>query len=220
MYSPVVRRSALSPEGGVAVDIQTAEYAGTVATQTQAPPGDLPEVAFSGRSNVGKSSLINVLLRRSRKKIAHVSSTPGKTRALNFYRVNDQFFLVDLPGFGYARVPQPVQGEWRELIEGYLSSSPRLRGVVHLVDVRHPPTKLDRHMMEYLSGVGVPALVVATKMDKLKKSERARHLVRVQRELVVDVQQLLPFSSHTGEGRDELLIALDSLLEDEESEDA
>lgn len=202
------------------MDIQTAEYAGTVATQTQEPPGDLPEVAFSGRSNVGKSSLINVLLRRSRKKIAHVSSTPGKTRALNFYRVNDQFFLVDLPGFGYARVPQPVQGEWRELIEGYLSCSPRLRGVVHLVDVRHPPTELDRHMMEYLSGVGVPTLVVATKMDKLKKSERARHLARVQQDLAVDAQQLLPFSSHTGEGRDALLIALDPLLDDEESEGA
>ena len=202
------------------MEIRTAEYAGTVATPTQAPPGELPEVAFSGRSNVGKSSLINILLRRTRKKIAHVSSTPGKTQALNFYRVNDRFFLVDLPGFGYARVPKPVRGEWRELIEGYLSRSPQLRGVVHLVDARHPPTELDRHMMEYLSDVGVPALVVATKMDKLKKSERDSHLARVQQGLAVDAQQLLPFSSHTGEGRDALLIALDSLLGYEESEDA
>ena len=202
------------------MEIRTAEYAGTVATPTQAPPGELPEVAFSGRSNVGKSSLINILLRRSRKKIAHVSSTPGKTQALNFYRVNDQFFLVDLPGFGYARAPRPVRGEWRELIEGYLSRSPRLRGVVHLVDVRHSPTELDRHMMEYLSGVGVPALVVATKMDKLKKIQRDRHLARVQEDLAIDTQQLLPFSSHTGEGRDALLLALDSLLGYEESEDA
>ena len=202
------------------MEIRTAEYAGTVATPTQAPPGELPEVAFSGRSNVGKSSLINILLRRTRKKIAHVSSTPGKTQALNFYRVNDRFFLVDLPGFGYARVPKPVRGEWRKLIEGYLSRSPQLRGVVHLVDARHPPTELDRHMMEYLSDVGVPALVVATKMDKLKKSERDSHLARVQQGLAVDAQQLLPFSSHTGEGRDALLIALDSLLGYEESEDA
>ena len=202
------------------MEIRTTEYAGTVATPTQAPPGELPEVAFSGRSNVGKSSLINILLRRTRKKIAHVSSTPGKTQALNFYRVNDRFFLVDLPGFGYARVPKPVRGEWRELIEGYLSRSPQLRGVVHLVDARHPPTELDRHMMEYLSDVGVPALVVATKMDKLKKSERDSHLARVQQGLAVDAQQLLPFSSHTGEGRDALLIALDSLLGYEESEDA
>jgi GTP-binding protein len=201
------------------VDIRTAEYAGTVATPTQDPPGELPEVAFSGRSNVGKSSLINILLRRSRKKIAHVSSTPGKTQALNFYRVNDQFFLVDLPGFGYARAPQTVRGEWKGLIEGYLSRSPRLRGVVHLVDVRHSPTELDRHMMEYLANVGVPALVVATKMDKLKKSQRDRNLARVQEVLAVDRQQLLPFSSHTGEGRDALLLALDSLLGHEESED-
>ena len=202
------------------MEIKTAEYAGTVATPTQAPPGELPEVAFSGRSNVGKSSLINILLRRTRKKIAHVSSTPGKTQALNFYRVNEVFFLVDLPGFGYARVPQAVRGEWQELIEGYLSRSTRLRGVVHLVDARHPPTDLDRNMMEYLSEVGVPALVVATKMDKLKKSERNDHLERVQKDLAIDTQQLLPFSSHTGEGRDALLIALDSLLGWEESENA
>jgi len=202
------------------MEIRTAEYAGTVATPTQEPPGELPEVAFSGRSNVGKSSLINILLHRSRKKIAHVSSTPGKTQALNFYRVNDRFFLIDLPGFGYARAPRPVRGKWRELIEGYLSCSPRLRGVVHLVDVRHSPTKLDRHMMEYLSEVGAPALVVATKMDKLKKSQRDRHLARVQEDLAIDTQQLLPFSSHTGEGRDALLLALDSLLGYEESEDA
>ena len=202
------------------MEIRTAEYAGTVATPTQAPPGELPEVAFSGRSNVGKSSLINILLRRSRKKIAHVSSTPGKTRALNFYRVNDRFFLVDLPGFGYTRGPQPVRGEWRELIEGYLSRSPRLRGVVHLVDVRHSPTELDRHMMGYLAKVGVPALVVATKMDKLKKSQRDRHLAHVQEDLAIDAEQLLPFSSHTGEGRDALLLALDSLLDYEESGDA
>ena len=202
------------------MDIRTAEYAGTVATPTQAPPGELPEVAFSGRSNVGKSSLINVLLRRTRKKIAHVSSTPGKTRALNFYRVNDRFFLVDLPGFGYARVPQSVHGEWTELIEGYLSRSSRLRGVVHLVDARHPPTELDRRMMEYLSGVGVPALVVATKMDKLKKTERATHLARIQQDLAVAPEQLVPFSSHTGEGRDALLTALGALLVDEGTTDA
>ena len=202
------------------MDIRTVEYAGTVATPTQAPPGELPEVAFSGRSNVGKSSLINVLLRRTRKKIAHVSSTPGKTRALNFYRVNDRFFLVDLPGFGYARVPQSVHGEWTELIEGYLSRSSRLRGVVHLVDARHPPTELDRRMMEYLSGVGVPALVVATKMDKLKKTERATHLARIQQDLAVAPEQLVPFSSHTGEGRDALLTALGALLVDEGTTDA
>jgi GTP-binding protein len=195
------------------VDIRTVEYAGTVATPTQAPPGELPEIAFSGRSNVGKSSLINTVLKRTRKKIAHVSATPGKTRALNFYRVNDHFFLVDLPGFGYARVPQPLQKEWRGLIEGYLSRSPRLRGVVHLVDARHRPHESDYAMMEYLAGLKVPALVVATKVDKLKWSERPKHLGRIAEELGLEGEQLVPFSSHTGEGREELLNALDTLLE-------
>ena len=195
------------------MDVKAVEYAGTVATPTQAPPAELPEVAFSGRSNVGKSSVINVLLRRTRHKIAHVSATPGKTRALNFYRVNEEFFLVDLPGFGYTRVPEATHGEWQELIEGYLSRSLRLKGVVHLVDVRHDPSELDRHMMEYLAGLGVPALVVATKLDKLKKSERAVHLERIRERLAVDPEQLVPFSSQTGEGREELLAALDALLQ-------
>ena len=191
------------------------EYAGTVATPTQAPPARLPEVAFSGRSNVGKSSLINVLLRRTRKKIAHVSSTPGKTRALNFYLVNERFFLVDLPGYGYARVPEPVHGEWKALIEGYLSRSPTLRGVVHLVDARHAPTDGDRYLMEYLAALEVPAVVIATKMDKLKKSERGESLARIQHDLGIDSDQLIAFSSHTGEGREELLASLEALLGDE-----
>jgi GTP-binding protein len=198
------------------VDIRTVEYAGTVATPTQAPPGELPEIAFSGRSNVGKSSLINTLLKRTRHKIAHVSATPGKTRALNFYRVNERFFLVDLPGFGYAKIPQPLHDDWRELIEGYLTRSPRLKGVVHLVDVRHRPNDSDHEMMEYLSGLGVPTLVVATKMDKLKHSQRKEHLDRIAAELGLDEEQLVTFSSHTGEGRDELLEALDGLLGEEE----
>jgi GTP-binding protein len=195
------------------VDIKSVAYAGTVATPTQAPPGELPEIAFSGRSNVGKSSLINVLLRRTRKKIAHVSATPGKTQALNFYRVNEVFFLVDLPGFGYARVPHALHDQWQGLIEGYLSKSPRLKGVVHLVDARHKPSELDHGMMEYLAKLGVPALVVATKMDKLKQSERKEHVDQIVGELGLDVEQLVSFSSHTGEGRDELLAALDVLLD-------
>ena len=194
------------------MNIRTAEFAGTVAAPTQPPPGVLPEIAFSGRSNVGKSSLINVLLKRTRKRIAHVSATPGKTRALNFYRVNDRFFLVDLPGFGYARVPESMQAKWRGLIEGYLGRSPRLRGVVHLIDARHPPAATDRAMVAYLAELGVPALFVATKMDKLTQGERRPHLARIAQELDLDDEQLLPFSSRTGEGRPALLAALEVLL--------
>lgn len=193
--------------------IGSVEYAGTVVKRGGKPPGTLPQVAFSGRSNVGKSSLINTLLRRTRAKVARVSATPGKTQALNFYRVNDDFFLVDLPGYGYARVPKGVRDAWSDLIEGYLADSRELRGVVHLVDARHEPTSHDKQMVSYLADLGVPTLVVLNKMDKLTRSERAAAVRRAMQTLGVDESQLLPFSSKTGEGRDELLGALDALLE-------
>jgi GTP-binding protein len=195
--------------------IGTVEYAGTVVDASAPPPGTLPQIAFSGRSNVGKSSLINMLLRRTRAKIARVSATPGKTQALNFYRVNDRFFLVDLPGYGYARVPQGTRDAWAALIEGYLAGSRHLRGVVHLVDARHAPTKHDRQMVGYLAEIGVPALIVMNKMDKLSRSERRKALDRAVETLDVDEAQLLAFSSKTGEGRDELLEAIESLIDAE-----
>jgi GTP-binding protein len=196
--------------------IRSVEYAGTIAAPGGEAPGTLPQVAFSGRSNVGKSSLINTLLRRTRKKIAHVSATPGKTQALNFYRVNDDFFLVDLPGYGYARVPESTREAWAGLIEWYLGESGAVRGVVHLVDARHPPTKHDHRMVEYLAEVGLPVLIVLTKIDKLKRSERERSLTRASQALGVEEAQLLPFSSKTGEGRETLLEALEQLLHPEE----
>ena len=192
--------------------ISTVEYAGTVVKSDGPIPGDLPQVAFSGRSNVGKSSLINTLLRRHRSKIARVSSTPGKTQALNFYRVNDRFFLLDLPGFGYARVPKAMRNQWRGLIEGYLARDVDLRGVVHLVDARHDPTPQDLQMLDFLAQLGMPTLVVLTKIDKLKRNQRARSLARAAERLGVDSEQLLPFSSKSGEGRDELLGAIEDLL--------
>ncbi|MGD8322159.1 MAG: ribosome biogenesis GTP-binding protein YihA/YsxC, partial [Gemmatimonadota bacterium] len=131
--------------------IQSVAYAGTVAAPGQPAPGDLPQIAFSGRSNVGKSSLINVLLRRTRNKIAHVSGKPGKTQALNFYEVNERFYLVDLPGYGYARVPDGMRDAWRNLIEWYLGASGMVRGVVHLVDARRTPTEHDLTMVAYLA---------------------------------------------------------------------
>ncbi|MEQ9401750.1 MAG: ribosome biogenesis GTP-binding protein YihA/YsxC [Longimicrobiales bacterium] len=193
--------------------IRTVEYAGTIAAPGGPSPGDLPQVAFSGRSNVGKSSLINTLLRRTRNKVAHVSGKPGKTRALNFFRVNDDFFLVDLPGYGYAKVPQDMRDAWKRLMEWYLGESGAVRGVVHLVDARRAPTEDDRQMVEYLAKVGLPTLVVMTKMDKLKRSERRDAVTLAADTLAVDQDQLLPFSSKTGEGRDTLLAALDVLLE-------
>lgn len=192
--------------------IRTVEYAGTIATPGGKAPGTLPQIAFSGRSNVGKSSLINMLLQRTRKRIAHVSSTPGKTQALNFYRVNDDFFLVDLPGYGYARVPEAKRKGWSELIEWYLGSSGKVRGVVHLVDARHAPTKHDLWMISYLEELGLPTMVVLTKVDKLKKAELERSWARALEALDLDESHLLPFSAKTGEGRDALLSALGALV--------
>lgn len=192
--------------------IRSVEFAGAVASPKNPLPGDLPQVAFSGRSNVGKSSLINTLLGRTRKKVAHVSSKPGKTQTLNFYRVNDHFFLVDLPGFGYAKAPGPVRDGWRRLVEWYLERKAGLRGVVHLVDGRHPPSKLDREMMEYLGELGIPTLVILTKMDRVPVSKRDKTLTKAAEDLGLDPEQLLGFSSKTGEGRDSLLSALEDLL--------
>jgi GTP-binding protein len=194
------------------VIIRSVEFVGAVASPKNPLPGDLPQVAFSGRSNVGKSSLINVLLGRTRKKVAHVSSKPGKTQTLNFYRVNDRFFLVDLPGFGYAKAPGPVRESWKRLVEWYLSRPQGLFGVVHLVDGRHPPFQLDRDMMEYLGELEIPALVVLTKMDRVGKNWKTKTLDTAARDLGLDQEQLLAFSSKTGEGREALLKALDDLL--------
>lgn len=174
------------------------------------PVSELPEIAFSGRSNVGKSSLLNKLVRR--KALARVSGTPGKTREINFFRVNDAFHLVDLPGYGYARVSKAARGTWRPLIEGYLQTSEHLRGVVQLIDARHAPSDDDLRMMDFLASLGVPTIVVATKVDKLSRAERGPTLATLTARLGIEDEQLIPFSARTGEGRDELAQAVVSLL--------
>ena len=192
--------------------VRTVEFAGSLFDAGAPVPGDLPQVAFSGRSNVGKSSLINVLLRRTRKKLAYVSGTPGKTRSLNFYLVNDRFFLVDLPGSGFAKASARVRQSWKVLVEEYLVGEPKLRGVVHLVDARHDPTITDLEMVEFLAERGLPTLVVLTKMDKLKHMARERTVATAVERLNIDEDQVLSCSAKTGEGREELLAALDDLI--------
>jgi GTP-binding protein len=195
------------------VKIRNVEFRISVGSPDQERPDDLPQIAFSGRSNVGKSSLINTLLRRTRKKLAHVSGQPGKTQTLNFYSVNDTFYLVDLPGFGYAKVPKAIREQWRPLIESYLKSEKKLLGVVHLVDSRHLPTEDDLRMIEFLADLEIPTLVVLTKVDKLSATMRAKQLPALAEALQVDPDQLLPFSSKTGEGREDLLESIEALLQ-------
>jgi GTP-binding protein len=192
--------------------IRSLEFLGGMASvDGWRPESVLPEVAFAGRSNVGKSSLLNRLVHR--KKFARVSNTPGRTREINFFKVNDAFVFVDLPGYGYARVSKERRAEWRPLIESFLRRSPQLRGIVQLLDVRHDPTNDDRLMLDFLSELGVPTIVVLTKIDKLTASERRKRLAELPLRLGLDAEQVIAFSAATGEGRDELGAAIESLLE-------
>lgn len=191
--------------------IKSLEFLGGMAGSGQwRPEANLPEVAFAGRSNVGKSSLINRLVRR--KKFARVSNTPGRTREINFFRVNKLFVLADLPGYGYARISKEKKAAWRPLIEGYLRESPALKGVVQLLDARRTPSEDDLQMLEFLADVGTPTIVVATKIDKLTKAEREPRIAALASEAGVDLDQVIPFSAETGEGRDELAEAIVHLV--------
>jgi GTP-binding protein len=174
------------------------------------PETSLPEIAFAGRSNVGKSSLINRLLRR--KKAARVSNTPGRTREINFFEVNGKFILADLPGYGYARVSKERKAAWRPLIESYLRGSPALRGVVQLLDARRVPSDDDLQMLDFLAQVGTPTIVVATKIDKLPRAERVARVEALAREAGIDLEQVIPFSAVDGDGRDELAEAIAELV--------
>jgi len=191
--------------------IRSLEFVGGMAAASGwRPPAELPEIAFAGRSNVGKSSLLNRLVHR--KKFARVSNTPGRTREVNFFRVNDAFLLVDLPGYGYARVSKERRAEWRPLIESYLRSTTQLRGVVQLLDSRHEPTGDDLQMLDYLGELGVPTIIVLTKIDKLTPKERQRRRAEIAGAIGVDDDQIIAFSATTGEGRNELAEAVESLL--------
>jgi GTP-binding protein len=174
------------------------------------PPTTLPEIAFAGRSNVGKSSLLNLLIRR--KAFARVSHTPGRTREINFFEVNHDFILVDLPGYGYARLSKERRQEWRPLIEGYLRGATQLRGLVLLIDARRDPTEEDRQMLDFLAEIGIPTLVVLTKMDKVGRSEVDQRVAAIVAALELDEDQVIQASARTGLGRDELAEALMSIL--------
>jgi GTP-binding protein len=187
--------------------------AGTVARNTGRPwrpTTTLPEVAFAGRSNVGKSSLLNTLVRRTA--LARVSRTPGRTREINFFEINGEFILVDLPGYGYARVSKADRAAWRPLIEGYLRDSAMLRGLVLLLDARRDPTPDDERMLAFLAERGLPVLVVITKIDKLPPRAVAARVAELTATLGLEAEQVVPFSAMTGVGRDELAAAVVELV--------
>lgn len=192
--------------------INRAEFVISAASPRQFPREGLPEIAFVGRSNVGKSSLLNNLIRR--KNLAKVSQTPGKTRLINFYRIDNRCFFVDLPGYGFARVPRAVKEHWSRLLENYLRDRQELIGVVQLVDLRHPPTADDRQMFAWLQSYGIPALVVGTKADKLSRGCRLQQEKQIAEVLALPPGvHLVSHSAKTGEGREEVLRLLGEWLE-------
>ncbi len=193
------------------MQINSARFIISALKREQYPRDRRPEFAFVGRSNVGKSSLQNALLRR--KELARTSSTPGKTQTINFFDINGAFYFVDLPGYGYAKVPKSLKDAWNKVMVDYLRDREPLRMVAALVDARHAPTERDHHMLHLLEEAEVPTLIVATKVDKLKRSQRTRQLALIRRELDIGEDGLvLPFSSVTREGVRELWQIIEEML--------
>ncbi len=191
--------------------IKEAEFLTAAVAPGGYPPPGPPEIAFAGRSNVGKSSLINRLV--NRKKLVRVSATPGRTQQINFFCLNgDALRLVDLPGYGFAQVPPAVRASWKQMVEDYLGNRPTLRGVVVIMDLRRDPGADDLMLLEYLHSLGVPALAALTKADKLSNNQRASRLARLRKALAGHQAAPVVVSGETGLGREELWARIEELV--------
>lgn len=191
--------------------IVSAEFVLSASRAIECPKGPRAEIALSGRSNVGKSSLLNSML--GRRRLAKVSDTPGKTQLLNYFLINDRFHLVDLPGYGYAKAPEALRDQWRTMMQGYLRTRKQLVGMIQLVDSRHEPSREDREMVKWLMIEQLPFCLVASKIDKLGKTRRPPAIRMIRDELGVPATQVVvPYSSETGEGRDQLLAWIDQTI--------
>ena len=192
--------------------IRHAELETVCGITSRLPEHTMPEVAFSGRSNVGKSSLINGLL--NRKSLARTSSQPGKTQTTNFYNVNHEVYLVDLPGYGYARASQETKAKWGRMIENYLHSSKQLKAVFLLVDIRHEPSANDRDMYGWIVHQGYDPMIIATKLDKIKRSQIQKQLKILREGLNLRPgTKIIPFSAETKQGREEIWEIIDGYVE-------
>lgn len=191
--------------------IKSAEFIKSAVTPSQYPPETLPEIAFAGRSNVGKSSLINVLV--NRKRLVKTSSTPGRTQLINFFTVNDRFMFVDIPGYGYAKVPPALRRQWRPMIETYFTSRKCLCGAVLLMDIRRQPGEKEQALREWLHHHGVAVVLVLTKADKMSKSKRNLQLSRAADTLSVPPSDIILFSAKTRQGRNQIWQSIDRLVD-------
>mgnify|MGYP001002512276 FL=1 len=181
------------------------------------PKNTKPEIAFAGKSNVGKSSLINALM--NRKSYARISATPGKTQTINYYSINDEMYLVDLPGYGYAKVSEQEKIKWGQLIERYLHSSAQLKAVFLLIDIRHAPSENDRIMYQWIVDQGFHPIIIATKLDKIKRSQVQKQIKAIKEGLnLLPGTKVIPFSAETKQGRDEIWEVINSLREDKSEE--
>lgn len=194
--------------------VRKAQFVQSLSAFREFPGQGMPEIAMVGKSNVGKSSLINNLTRNG--KLAKTSSEPGKTRLVNLFLINESFFLVDLPGYGFARASKQEKDKWAGMIEGYLVNSKHLRRVFQLVDIRHAPTQDDQMMVEYLRHYDIPFTVIATKADKLSKAQRGRNIPIICRTLAVQPWEVLMHSSKDNTGRDALLDLIEESIRDPE----
>jgi GTP-binding protein len=176
------------------------------------PDNELPEIAFAGKSNVGKSTLINALM--NRKSLARTSGQPGKTQTINFYNVNKEVYFVDLPGYGYAKVSQEIKEKWGKMIERYLKGSKQLKVIFLLIDIRHEPSQNDKNMYDWIVYNGYNPVIIATKADKINRSQIQKHLKMVRTGLnVVKGTEIIPFSALSKQGRDEILTVADHYLQ-------
>ncbi|MGD9016003.1 MAG: ribosome biogenesis GTP-binding protein YihA/YsxC [Desulfobacterales bacterium] len=182
--------------------ITSATFVTSAVRNVQYPPADRPEVAFAGRSNVGKSSLINRLVQR--KRLAKTSSTPGRTQLINFFNINDAFYIVDLPGYGYAKVPAAVKRQWGPMIEAYLTGRETLRVVIMLMDIRREPKLEEHQMFAFLAAAGVPGKLVITKADKVSRNQRVGRIADIVRSLPLTADDVAVASARTGEGVDDI----------------
>ena len=197
--------------------IKQAELETVCGITSKLPDNQLPEVAFAGKSNVGKSSLINGLL--NRKSLARTSSQPGKTQTINFYKVNGDLYLVDLPGYGYAKVSNEIKAKWGRMIENYLHGSKQLKAVFLLVDIRHEPSANDKDMYQWIVAQGYEPVIIATKLDKIKRSQVQKQIKILKEGLkLLPGTQLIPFSAETKQGRDEIWDVICSFVEEPSDE--